>query len=96
MSRTWEDAFDGVPLNPEELDGLRTACHIAAHRALLPLDEIEALSEDFLDPGKPWTRPELLRALNRLKMHERRPCDEYAPSQTELARWIRSFCFLSD
>lgn len=96
MSRTWEDAFDGQPLNPHELDGLRDACTRAAERALLPLDEIEALSLDFIDPGVPWTREELESALKRLQMHERRPCDEYAPSQTALARWIRSFCFLSD
>ena len=96
MSRTWEDAFDGAPLNPEELDGLRRACDYAAQRALLPLEQIEALSEDFLDPGHPWTREELQRALVALKMSERRPCDEYAPSQRALARWIRSFCILSD
>lgn len=96
MSRSWDDAFDGQPLDPHDLDGLRNACAWAAGRALLPLDEIEALSEDFLDPGVPWTREELESALKRLQMNERRPCDEYAPSQRALARWIRSFCFLSD
>jgi hypothetical protein len=96
MSRTWDEAFDGVPRDPEELQPLRSACARAAERALLPLDEIEELSERFLDPGEPWTREELVDALNRLKMHERRPCDDYAPSQRALARWIKSFVFLSD
>ena len=95
MNRTWEDAFDGAPLNPEELDGLRRACARAAERAHLPLDEIEDLLSAFLDESIPWTREELESALKRLQMHERRPCDEYAPSQRALARWIRSFCFLS-
>lgn len=95
MSRSWDDAFDGLPRNPEELQPLRNACARAAERALLPLDEIEALCEDFLDPSVPYTREELESSLNRLKSHERRPCDEYAPSQRGLARWIRSFCFVS-
>lgn len=94
--RTWDDAFDGAPLNPEELDGLRRACFWAAERALLPLDEIERLCEDFLDPDVPYTRKELESALQALKMSERRPCDEYAPSQRRLAAWIRSFCILSE
>ena len=33
--------------------------------------------------------------LHYLKMHERRPCDDYAPSQRALAAWISSFCDLS-
>jgi len=93
--RGWDDVFDGKPLPSPELEQLRRACMTAAERALLPLDEIEALVETFEDPAVPWTTEDLRGHLRALKMSERRPCDEYAPSQRALARWIRSFCFLS-
>lgn len=93
-SRTWTDVFDGVPI--EDLTDRRDRVARLIQSTTYDRDEIERLVGDLWDPSLIWTAEDLRDLEMKARISQRRPCDEYAPSQTSLARWIRSFCFLSD
>ena len=92
--RTWEDVFDGAPI--EDQTDRRDRLARLIQSTTYGRDEIDRLVGDLWDPSVIWTEDDLSDLEMRARISQRRPCDEYAPSQKALARWIRSFCILSD
>lgn len=91
--RTWTDVFDEVPI--EDLTDRRHRLARLVETTTFDRTDVDRIVGDLWDPTIVWTENELQILERDARISQRRPSDEYAPSQKALARWIREFCDLS-
>lgn len=87
--REWDDVFDGIPITDQETRRRRIAYLVDS--SSYTLDEREDLIGDLLDDRVQFTIDELDDLEMKVRISQRRPVDNYAPSQTQISAWIRSF-----
>ena len=90
--RDWEDVFDGIPIQDQMKRRRRIAFHVS--ESTMTKDDRDDLIADLEDEAIQFSEDELQSMEIAAKMNARRPVDNYAPSQKEIASWIRSFCEL--
>jgi hypothetical protein len=91
--RDWNDVFDGEAIVSDIMDVRRRAAYWVS-QSTYTLDEKEDLVEMLEDESIELKPSEVQQIETLAKMSERLPCDDYAPRQRDLSRWIRSFCNL--
>lgn len=87
--REWEDVFDGIPIADQEDRRRRLVWLIQG--TTYTRDEIEDLVLDLEDPRIQFTQDELDDLEMKARISQRRPVDNYAPTQSQISAWIRSF-----